>query len=196
MGIAKTALRALLGRRLPITGGVLTVYGIERPVVIHRDRYGIPYIQAESDEDAWYGLGFCQAQDRAFALETMLRAAQGTLSEMVGVRGLPVDRLSRRLGILHSARPHLDVLDSDVRAVFDSFAHGVTDGLSAGAARPAHEFALLRTRPTPWTALDVMAVSKKQAFAMASNWDAEAGEVPHSARRRAGSAARSGARLP
>ena len=171
MGIAKTALRALLGRRLPITGGVLTVSGIERPVVIHRDRYGIPYIQAKSDEDAWYGLGFCQAQDRAFALETMLRAARGTLSEMVGVRGLPVDRLSRRLGILHSARPHLDVLDSDVRAVFDSFARGVTDGLSAGAARPAHEFALLRTRPTPWTALDVMAVSKMQAFAMASNWD-------------------------
>ena len=171
MGITQTAFRVLLGRRLPITSGDLTVAGIESPVVVRRDRYGIPYIQAESDEDAWYGLGFCQAQDRAFTLETMLRVARGTLSEVVGARGLAVDRLSRRIGLLHSAQPHLDVLEPNVRAILDSFARGITQGIEVGAAKPAHEFALLRTKPTPWTALDVMAVSKLQAFAMASNWD-------------------------
>ena len=161
----------LLGRRLPITKGTLSVPGIARPVLIHRDGYGVPYIEAESDEDAWYALGFCQAQDRAFTLEMMLRAARGTVAELVGPEGIGVDRLSRRLGLLASARPQLDALDPDVRAIFESFALGVTDGTRVGARRPAHEFTLLRTRPTPWTVVDAMGVAKLQSFVMASSWD-------------------------
>ena len=45
---------------------------------------GHPHVDAASDDDAWFGLGFCHAQDRAFQLETLLRAGRGTLSAMVG----------------------------------------------------------------------------------------------------------------
>ena len=173
MSIPRVLFRLLLGRRTPITSGSVKVPGIERPVTIRRDRYGIPYIEAESDEDAWHAVGFCQGQDRAFRLEVLLRLARGTLSEFVGPRGLAVDRLSRRIGFLRSAGPQLEALAPDIHAMLDAFARGVTAGLTKGSKRKAHEFKLLRSKPTPWSAVDVVAVGKLQSFVMSSNWDIE-----------------------
>src|SRR5205807_2573815 len=93
-----------LGRRLPITAGRLTVEGLKAPIQIDRDGWGVPSITAADDDDAWFGLGFCQGQDRAFQLEGMLRVIRGTLSELIGPDGLPVDRFSRRIGFRRAAR--------------------------------------------------------------------------------------------
>src|SRR5262245_22788436 len=105
-----------LGRRLPRTNGTLAVPGLRGRVTIARDRWGIPHVEAENDHDAWFALGFCQAQDRAFQLESILRVTRGTLAEMVGVRGLLADRLTRRIGFVRSAQRQIPVLD---RAVID-----------------------------------------------------------------------------
>ena len=166
-------MRLILGRRSPITSGILEVPGVHRTVLIHRDEYGIPHIEAEGDDDAWYGVGFCQGQDRAFSLELLLRLARGTLSELVGAEGLPLDRLSRRIGFARSGRAQLDAIDAEGRRIIDAFSRGVTDGAQIGRRRVAHEFALLRSRPTPYSAADVMAAAKLQFFVMASNWDIE-----------------------
>ena len=45
-------------------------------VRIHRDRWGIPHVEATNDADAWFGLGFCHGQDRGFQLEILARAGQ------------------------------------------------------------------------------------------------------------------------
>src|ERR1700736_4820295 len=132
MNLAKLIFRLLLGRRLLITSGELSVNGLRRPVRIDRDAWGIPSITAENDADAWFALGFCQGQDRAFQLEGMLRVVRGTLAELVGEAGLPVDRLSRRLGMRRSAAAQLAALDADVRAQMAAFAGGVSAGASAG----------------------------------------------------------------
>ena len=173
MRLARLLFRLALGRRLPTTSGTLTVPGISGPVTVRRDGYGIPYIEAENDEDAWYGVGFCQGQDRAFQIEGMLRFGRGTLSERVGVRGLPIDRLSRRIGFFHSAKLQLEVLAPDIRGILEAFARGASHGSRLGCRRRAHEFAVLRTTPTEVTATDILAIGKLQAFILASNWDIE-----------------------
>ena len=53
MKAARLLFRLLLGRRLPITSGTLEALGVTRPVLIRRDQYGIVYVEAEGDEDAW-----------------------------------------------------------------------------------------------------------------------------------------------
>jgi acyl-homoserine lactone acylase PvdQ len=73
MNLVKSIFRLLLGRRLPILDGTVEVTGIHQQVTIRRDAYGVPYIEAQNDEDAWYGLGFCHGQDRAFQLEGLVR---------------------------------------------------------------------------------------------------------------------------
>ena len=154
-----------------MTSGRLVTRRVRRAVVIHRDGYGVPYIDAQTDHDAWYALGFCQGQDRSFRLETLLRAARGTLSELVGPSALPADRLSRRIGFARLASKQLDVLSQDIQARFDAFAHGINDGLILGCARKAHEFTLLRGEPSRFAAVDLVAVYLLQAMALSANWD-------------------------
>ncbi len=166
-------LRATLGSRLPHVEGTLAVPGVRAPVTIRRDEHGVPYVEATSDEDAFYGMGFCQAQDRAFQIELYVRVARGTLSEIIGPEMLAVDRLSRRLGLTHIARAQLALLAPNVRMQFDSFARGVNDGLRMGGRRLAHEFALLGSEPSVFEPADILAILQFFAFALSSNWDAE-----------------------
>jgi penicillin amidase len=163
----------LLGRRLPRTSGTLRVEGPSAPVHVRRDRWGIPHVVAESADDAWFALGFCHAQDRAFQLETLLRIGRGTLSALVGAGGLPADRLSRRLGFHRVATAQLPLLDADVRAAVDAYVAGINQGLARGLPRRPHEFVLLRAQPTPWEPADVLAFAALQSFALGANWDAE-----------------------
>lgn len=173
MNIPRLIFRMLLGRRLPITTGTLEVPGVSHPVLIRRDTYGIPYIEAEKDEDAWYGLGFCHGQDRAFQLEGLLRVARGTLAEVAGAEALPVDRLSRRIGFCHVAQQQLAASNNEIRQVLEAYARGVTDGAKVGCRKRAHEFALLRKGPTPYRAADALGMLQLMSFISATNWDSE-----------------------
>lgn len=174
MNIPKSLFQLLLGKRLPITGGTLQVTGVQGDVLIRRDRYGIAYVEAGNDEDAWFGLGFCQGQDRAFQLEQILRLARGRLAELVGADGLPFDRVARRLGFHRLSMQQLEILDEDVRRGLEAFARGVTQGMRSGCRKPAHEFALLGLKqPTEYLAADVLSRIRIMGFGLPTNWDAE-----------------------
>jgi len=160
MKLCRLIFQLLLGKRLPVTSGTIRVSGIENPVTVHRDQYGIPHIDAQGEIDAWYALGFSQGQDRAFQLELLLRVANGTL---------PADKLSRRIGFAHGAELQLDALNSDVKAIYIAFAQGLTEGVRLGCQRVPHEFTMMRTKPTTFTTKDVVSVSRYLSFLMAPN---------------------------
>lgn len=172
-----TPLRALLGlglgKRLPTIDGSLTVSGLRDAIVIRRDENGIPYVDAKNDDDAFFGLGFCQAQDRAFQIELYMRLTRGTLAELVGADALPVDRLARRLGFTRIARAQLAASNDATRAQFTSFARGVNAGLKHGSKKKCHEMTLLGAEYSTFEAHDPAAVLAFFSFALSSNWDAE-----------------------
>jgi penicillin G amidase len=169
----KDLFRLLFGARLPIAEGKLLVRGIRSRVTIRRDSRGIPHIEADNDDDAFYAMGFAVAQDRAFHLELYLRASRGTLSEIIGPDMLDVDRLSRRIGFTHIARAQLEVMDAACRNQLEAYARGVNDGMRMGLAKKPHEHALLRIEPSEFLPSDVLGVLQFFAFALSSNWDAE-----------------------
>ncbi len=168
----RLALRAL-GKRLPTVDGTLRVRGVGGQVTIARDRFGIPHIAAQDDADAWFAVGFCHGQDRAFQLETRLRLVRGTLAALTGPDGLPLDRLSRRIGFRRYGEEAVAALSPEHRRLAEAYADGVTTGVEAGLTQRPHEFALLRARPTPYQAADALGFLALQAFALASNWDVE-----------------------
>jgi len=168
----RTLLR-FLGKRLPTTSGSIEISGIEHPIEIGRDRFGVPHIRAAGDLDAWFGLGFCQGQDRAFQLETRLRLVRGTLSALVGADALALDRLSRRIDFAASGERTLQALDADHRDSFAAFASGIRSGMADGGGSRSHEFVLLRNKPTPFQAADSLGFLAVLAFSLASNWDSE-----------------------
>lgn len=171
--LIRLAVHLALGRRLPVVDGDLTVPGMDRPILIRRDEWGIPHIEAETDTDAAFAIGFCHAQDRGFQLEASVRVSRGTLAELVGPPGLPVDRASRRIGFHRAAVAQVAAVDTDVRAGLEAYCRGVNAGFAHGLPAKPHEFSFLGGEPTVWEPPDVLAFLKLQSFLLPSNWDCE-----------------------
>ena len=148
--------------------------GLSAPVSVRRDGYGIPHVRASSDGDAFFALGFCHGQDRSFQLETLRRAARGTLADLIGEDGLPIDRISRRIGFAPAAARQLDGLEARERDIVEAYAAGVNAG--RGGRRP-HELAVLRRDPTEWTAADSLGALGLVSLGLAGNWDMELGRL-------------------
>ena len=173
MNLPRLLLRLALGRRLAPTSGELRVAGPSAPITIRRDKWGVPHVDAATDADAFFGQGFCQGQDRAGQLELFWRVVRGRLAEWVGPDGLPVDRLSRRIGFRRAAEKQVPVLSAKAREAFDAYARGVTAGATAGLPKKPHEFAILGGTPSAWDAADVLGLLKFESFLLPSNWDVE-----------------------
>src|SRR5688572_13129544 len=173
MALVRTLLRLALGKRLPVTSGTLRIPGLRAPVTIRRDRYGIPMIDAGTEPDSFFALGFCHGQDRAGQLEVLVRLGRGTVSELVGPKTLAVDRICRRVGFRRAADEQWPTLAEGGRAILSAYAAGINAGLAHGLPRRPHEFVVLRSTPTPWEPQDVLAYTKLQCWFMASNWDVE-----------------------
>ncbi len=171
--LSRGLLLAMLGRRLPKTMGRLETRGARAEVVIRRDRWGIPYVEAGTVEDGWYGLGFCHGQDRAVQLEGLLRLVRGTLAEVSGPGMLPMDRLSRRIGFRRSGAAQSRALSEQSKRDVAAYARGLYDGATLGSPRRPHEFALAGIYTTRYLPEDVMAVGKLVAFSLSANWDVE-----------------------
>src|SRR3990172_2421005 len=58
---------------------------------IYRDSFGVPHIYGETLQAAYFGLGYCAAQDRPQTLPLHQLLVQGRLSEHFGQRSLPLD---------------------------------------------------------------------------------------------------------
>ena len=169
MRLTRAILGLVLGKRLPIIKGEIEVQGISHPVLVRRDNYGIPYIKADSEADAFYALGFCQGQDRAFQIERLVRTARGTLSEIFGPLTLTVDQLTARVGLYRHAVGQYQLLDESDRGLLEAFAAGVNAGLGLGCRGRAPEFRLLGVSPSEIEAADPLGILNFVALAL-SPW--------------------------
>jgi penicillin amidase len=173
MPLLRALLRLTLGKRLAITSGTMPVPGLSAPVTIRRDRHGVPMIEAGTEPDAFFALGFCHGQDRPAQLEVLLRLGRGTLSEVIGPKTLAADRVSRRVGFRAAADEQWPTLSDGGRAILSAYSAGINAAYRHGLHKRPHEFVALRSTPTPWDPRDVLAFTKIQSWFMASNWDVE-----------------------
>ena len=93
---------------LPKYDESLHVDGLMSSVEIHTDPYGVPHIFAENKKDLYFGLGYAQARERMFQMQILKRITAGRLSEVIGSKGLKIDKLMRTLGIRHKSELWLE----------------------------------------------------------------------------------------
>jgi penicillin G amidase len=157
------------GKRLPCWDGDMRGAPTHESMHIDRDRYGIPSISALNIHDAWFGLGFCQGQDRAFQLEIYKRQVRGTLSEMFGERTLPADRLSRVIGFSRIANSYMKHLDQETSEILEGYTAGLNFGVTHGFRKKPHEFEILGCAPTRFEKQDVIGLILLLTFSL-SHW--------------------------
>src|SRR5690606_19680841 len=79
-----------VGGALP-TADTLRLGGLEQPVEVLRDAWGIAHIYAQNEHDLFFAQGYTAARDRAFQFEIWRRQATGTVAELLGSRELQRD---------------------------------------------------------------------------------------------------------
>jgi penicillin G amidase len=172
VNFAQLAFGATLGRRLTSYEGRIRV-GCRRNVQLRRDGFGVAYVDAQDEADAWFGLGFCHGQDRAGQLEITWRLTRGLLSEALGKPGLSVDRAVRLIGVNRAAKEQMATLDAETRDQLAAYTAGVNAALQSRELPRSHEHALLRCAPSRWEASDVVAFGLLMCCFLPSNWDVE-----------------------
>ncbi|MBC3786909.1 penicillin acylase family protein [Spirosoma utsteinense] len=128
--------------------------GLQQPVEIIRDRWGVNHIYAKNEHDLFFAQGYSAARDRLFQLEIWRRQATGTVSELLGPQETKRDvgtRLFRFRGdidkeLLHY-HPHGPLI---VRAFVAGINAYITEILKTPDALP-FEFKVLQTKPALWT---------------------------------------------
>lgn len=157
---------------LPQIAGTLALPGLEQPVRVVRDAYGIPSITAENRHDLAMALGFVHAQDRLFQMDLQRRAGAGRLSEIFGPSALGTDRTMRTLGLYRFAEAGVGFASPEFRGVLEAYAAGVNAFVHSGAALPI-EFTLLGYRPQDWRAADSLVIGKLLALQLTGNYGTE-----------------------
>lgn len=158
---------------LPQTDGELALEGLTAPVTVYRDASGIPHIFAENEHDLFFAQGFVHAQDRLWAMESARRAAHGTLSEVIGERGLKNDTMMRILGMTESAEADWQTLDAETQAALQAYADGVNAFLAQAGGKLPLEFKILGIQPQPWTPIDSLVFGKLVAWGLSNNYQDE-----------------------
>ncbi len=157
----------------PQTEGTVALAGLDAPVSILRDRYGIPRIAAASERDAYLALGYVHAQDRFFQMEFMRRAGAGRLSEIVGASTLPLDRWMRVLGLYRLAEASLKRLSPPVVDSLEAYADGVNAYLGSHSGLVSVELALMFATPEKWRPADSLVWARLMGMRLSANSRAE-----------------------
>ena len=167
------AVYSLLRRSVPASKGSVRLKGLDSPVEVFRDRWGVPHIYAGSVKDAMFAQGYVHAQDRLWHIELARRAASGSLAEIFGSVALDADRLLRRVGLRRAAEAEIEQLAEAMRQNLEAYAAGVNAFIEGHRNRLPPEFLLLRFRPQPWTPADSLTIGKFVGWSLSGNWDTE-----------------------
>jgi penicillin amidase len=164
---------------LPQTTGSVTISGLDGPVQVKRDSYGIPQVYASSDEDLFMAQGFVQAQDRFYEMDVRRHTTSGRLSEMFGKSQVKTDEFLRTLGWHRVAQQEYDSkLSPSTKKYLQAYAKGVNAYLKGRSAKEiSAEYVALGFendyKPQAWTPVDSVAWLKAMAWDLRGNMQDE-----------------------
>jgi hypothetical protein len=167
-----TAPRAIAEPSPASVPGSIAVPGLERALHIDRDRHGVPHVDAASERDAFFALGFCQAQDRLAQLLHLRRRARGTAAEQVGASAIEADRLARLLDFTGLAERQWKQLAPAARRTLEAYAAGVNARIATLSPDDRSDAQALRSAEDPWRPQDSLALYKLFAWSLSESIDA------------------------
>lgn len=132
----------------------LRTAGLEQPVEILRDRWGINHIYAKTEHDLFFAQGYAAVRDRLFQFELWRRQATGTMAEILGPREVKRDIGTRLHMFRGDLKTELNWYHPHGEAIVNAYVQGVNAYIAEAVQNPAAlplEFKLLGIEPQPWT---------------------------------------------
>ena len=148
--------------------GTLSVKGLSKPVTVITDKYGVPHIYADNEEDLFFAQGFIHARDRAWQMEMNRRVAHGQVAEAFGDIALDTDRLVRTLGFNKLAREDYAIASEETKNILTCYSNGVNAFFKKGSL--PIEFKLSKIKPREWEPTDSLAFGRVMAWTLSHGW--------------------------
>jgi len=99
----------------------ILIKGLEEPVEIIVDAWGIPHIYAKTEKDLFFAQGWNAARDRLFQFEVWRRQATGTVAELLGERELKRDIGTRLFKFRGNMKDEMNYYHENGEAIITSF---------------------------------------------------------------------------
>ncbi len=128
--------------------------GLEQPVEIITDAWGVPHIYARTEADLFFAQGFCAARDRLFQFEVWRRQATGTVAEILGPRELKRDIGARLFQFRGDMKKEMAHYHPHGELIITAYVRGVNAYIERTEKDPSLlplEFRLLNIKPGKWT---------------------------------------------
>lgn len=169
-GVAERAKYALSQIR-----GTIKVAGLEKPVNVLRDRWGVAHIYAENEHDLFFAQGYVVSQDRLFQMEVWKRSGQGRLAEILGQSALQRDVSARLLRYTGNMDAEYASYSPDTKEILTAFTDGINayiaERMKPGGPGLPIEFQIAGFKPEPWKPEDCL--NRMAAYSMMGNVSAE-----------------------
>jgi penicillin G amidase len=133
------------------TSGTIKVKGLQRPVNVLRDEWGIAHIFAGTQDDLFFAQGLVAAQDRLWQMDLWRRVGEGKLAEILGPDAIERDRFARLIRYRGDMRREYESYAPDARQIIEAFVRGVNAFIELNRDRLPIEFQLTGITPEPWT---------------------------------------------
>lgn len=153
-------------RALPDYEGEIHLTGVKNPIQIFRDSFAISHIQATTDEDAYYALGYVHAQERMFQMDFTRRVGRGLLSQVLGEKGLIIDKWARTIGFSRIAYYMWQQASADTRKYLSAYTNGVNSFINTHHRKFGVEFDALSYEPELWKPTDCMLIGRLLSWEM------------------------------
>ena len=142
-------------------------------VAIYRDTHDVPHIYGQTDEEAAFGAGYAQAEDRLFLMDVLRHYGEGTLASFMGpsceFEQMDHDELllapytkaradAQYQAALKKAGKQAPLVRNMVQGYVDGVNAYITATQTNPSLLPADYAAALQT-PQPWTVQDTVAIA-------------------------------------
>ena len=142
--------------RLAQIEGEISLPGLQAPVEIIRDKWGVPHIYAQNQQDLFFAQGYVAAQDRLYQIEIWRRTGAGELAEVFGPDYLDRDRIARLVRYRGDMDAEWQSYSPDSKQIAEAFTAGINAYIDENRDRLPIEFDLLDFEPGRWAPEDVL----------------------------------------
>lgn len=139
----------------------VAVAGLERPVQVLVDQWGVPHIYAERHYDAFAAQGFAAARDRLWQMDLWRKRGLGEMAKDLGPAYVESDRMARAVLFRGNLYREWLAYASDAKRIAESFVAGVNAYVELTERQPEllpEEFRQLGYRPSRWQAADIVRI--------------------------------------
>lgn len=160
----------LLKSYVPDYDGKVETSLIDNSITVYRDSLGVPFIVAENESDAAFALGYIHAQERMFQMDFARRAGEGKLSEVIGSKTIPFDKMFKTLRLKETVEEHYTRINPEAKLILEAYSNGVNFYLDENDGKYSVEFDVLGFHPEKWKPQHSLLLAKLMAFELNLSW--------------------------